>query len=87
MIPEFVIYIIYCYLILILILLPNFMLFKEDKMMKRLLLSSSFINIFIMSLNFIFKIFLSHKIDKESLGLFYTFMDLIALGMIFFSGI
>ncbi len=55
-------------------------------MMKRLLLSSSFINIFIMSLNFIFKIFLSHKIDKESLGLFYTFMDLIALGMIFFSG-
>ena len=54
--------------------------------MKKLLLSSSIITIFVMGLNFLFKIFLSYKISKEEIGYFYTFMDLISIGIMFFSG-
>ncbi|BCD62561.1 hypothetical protein NitYY0826_C1439 [Nitratiruptor sp. YY08-26] len=54
--------------------------------MKRLLLSSSFITVLVMSINFLFKIYLSYKISKHELGLFYTFMDLIAIGIMVFSG-
>ena len=39
-----------------------------------------------MGLNFLFKIFLSYKISKEEIGYFYTFMDLISIGIMFFSG-
>jgi O-antigen/teichoic acid export membrane protein len=54
--------------------------------MKKLLLSSSFITILVMGINFLFKIYLSYKIDKNELGLFYTFMDIISVGIMFFSG-
>jgi O-antigen/teichoic acid export membrane protein len=53
---------------------------------KKLLLSASTITIFVMGINFFFKIFLSYKIPKESLGLFYTFMDILSLGLMFFAG-
>ncbi len=54
--------------------------------MKKLLLSSSFITIVVMTLNFIFKIFLAYKISKVEIGLFYTFMDMVAIGIMVFSG-
>ncbi len=54
--------------------------------MKRVLISSSTITIFVMAINFIFKIELSYEIPKETLGLFYTFMDLVALGVMLFAG-
>ncbi|BCD60569.1 MULTISPECIES: lipopolysaccharide biosynthesis protein [unclassified Nitratiruptor] len=54
--------------------------------MKKLLLSSSFITVLVMGINFLFKIYLSYKISKHELGLFYTFMDLIAIGVMAFSG-
>ena len=54
--------------------------------MKKLLLSSSLITIFVMGLNFLFKIFLSYKITKDEIGIFYTFMDMISIGIMFFSG-
>lgn len=39
-----------------------------------------------MGLNFVFKIFLSYKITKDEIGIFYTFMDMISIGIMFFSG-
>jgi len=54
--------------------------------MKKLLLSSSFITIVVMGINFLFKIYLSYKIPKDEIGVFYTFMDLISIGIMFFSG-
>ena len=39
-----------------------------------------------MGLNFIFKIYLSYTISKEEIGLFWTFLDLISIGVILFSG-
>lgn len=39
-----------------------------------------------MTLNFIFKIFLAYKISKVEIGLFYTFMDMVAIGIMVFSG-
>jgi len=54
--------------------------------MKKLLLSASFITIVVMGINFLFKIYLSYHIDKENLGMFYTFMDLISIGIMLFSG-
>ena len=54
--------------------------------MKKLLLSASFITIIVMGINFLFKIYLSYHIDKENLGMFYTFMDLISIGIMLFSG-
>ena len=54
--------------------------------MKNLLLSASFITIVVMGINFLFKIYLSYHIDKENLGMFYTFMDLISIGIMLFSG-
>jgi len=54
--------------------------------MKKLLLSSSALTIIVMGINFLFKIYLSYKILKEQIGLFYTFMDVIAIGVMPFSG-
>jgi O-antigen/teichoic acid export membrane protein len=54
--------------------------------MRKLLLSASFVTIFVMGLNFLFKIYLSYHIDKKNLGLFYTFMDLVSIGIMLFSG-
>ena len=54
--------------------------------MKKLLLSASFMTVIVMGINFLFKIYLSYRIDKESLGLFYTFMDLVSIGIMLFSG-
>jgi O-antigen/teichoic acid export membrane protein len=54
--------------------------------MKKLLLSSSTFTIFVMGINFLFKIYLSYKVTKEELGLFWTFLDLISIGIMFFSG-
>jgi O-antigen/teichoic acid export membrane protein len=54
--------------------------------MKKLLLSSSLITILVMGINFLFKIYLSYKISKEELGVFYTFMDIISVAIMFFSG-
>ena len=54
--------------------------------MKKLLLSSSVITIIVMGLNFLFKIYLSYTISKEEIGVFYTFMDLISIGIMAFSG-
>ena len=54
--------------------------------MKKLLLSSFLITIFVMGLNFMFKIFLSYKISKDDIGILYTFMDMIFIGIMFFSG-
>ncbi|GAX86855.1 conserved hypothetical protein [Lebetimonas natsushimae] len=54
--------------------------------MKKLLFSASFITILVMGINFLFKIYLSYKIDKNELGLFYTFMDVISVGIMLFSG-
>lgn len=54
--------------------------------MKKLLFSASSITVLVMGINFLFKIYLSYKIDKNELGLFYTFMDVISVGIMFFSG-
>jgi len=54
--------------------------------MKKLLLSASFVTIIVMGINFLFKIYLSYHINKEKLGIFYTFMDLISIGIMLFSG-
>ena len=54
--------------------------------MKKLLLSSSFITLIVMGLNFFFKIYLSYKISKEDIGLFWTFLDVVAVGVMLFSG-
>ncbi len=54
--------------------------------MKKLLLSSSLATIVVMALNFGFKIYFSHKIDKNALAIFYTFMDIVSVVLMFFSG-
>ncbi len=54
--------------------------------MIKLLFSASVINILVMGLNFLFKIFLSYKFNKEELGVFYTFIDLISVGIMLFGG-
>ncbi len=54
--------------------------------MKKLLLSSSFITLIVMGLNFFFKIYLSYEISKEDIGLFWTFLDVVAVGVMLFSG-
>jgi len=54
--------------------------------MKKTLLSASFITIIVMVINFIFKVYLSYEIEKDELGIFYTFMDLISIGIMVFSG-
>jgi len=54
--------------------------------MKKLLLSSSLITLLVMGINFLFKIYLSYKISKEDIGLFWTFLDVVAVGVMLFSG-
>lgn len=54
--------------------------------MKKLLLSASTVTVFVMVVNFIFKIYLSHHIDKENLAVFYTFMDVVGIVLMLFSG-
>jgi len=54
--------------------------------MRKFLLFAPFLSTFAMGLNFLFKIFLSYEIDKGELGLFYTLMDMIGIGTLFFSG-
>ena len=54
--------------------------------MKKLLFSSSMITLFVMGINFLFKIYLSYHISKEEIGLFWTFLDLISIGIMLFSG-
>ena len=54
--------------------------------MIKLLFSASVINILVMGLNFLFKIYLSYKFNKEDLGVFYTFIDLISVGIMLFGG-
>jgi len=54
--------------------------------MRKLLISSSSLTMVVMVLNFMFKIYLSYHISKEEIGLFYTFMDFISVGVILFSG-
>jgi O-antigen/teichoic acid export membrane protein len=39
-----------------------------------------------MGLNFLFKIYLSYHISKEAIGLFWTCLDLISIGVMLFSG-
>jgi len=54
--------------------------------MKKVLFSASFITILVMGMRFLFKIYLSYKISQEVLGIFYTFMDLISIGIMLFAG-
>jgi len=54
--------------------------------MKKLLLSASFFTIIVMILNFGFKIYLSYKINKDEIGVFYTFIDFVSIGVMMFSG-
>jgi len=54
--------------------------------MKKTLLSATFLTIVVMGINFVFKVNLSYKIEKDELGIFYTFMDLISIGIMVFSG-
>jgi len=54
--------------------------------MKKTLFSASFLTIVVMAINFVFKVYLSYKIEKDELGVFYTFMDLISIGIMVFSG-
>jgi len=54
--------------------------------MKKLLISSSGLAIVVMAINFLFKIYLSYHISKEELGVFYTFMDFVSMGVLVFSG-
>jgi len=49
-------------------------------------LTASSLNVVVMGINFLFKIFLSYTISKNAIGVFYTFMDIVALGIMFFSG-
>lgn len=39
-----------------------------------------------MGLNFVFKIYLSYHIDKSDIGIFYTFMDMVSIGVMVFAG-
>lgn len=39
-----------------------------------------------MVLNFVFKIYLSYHISKEDIGLFWTFLDVVSVGVMLFSG-
>lgn len=54
--------------------------------MKKLFLSASYITILVMVINFFFKIYLSYEVDKKDLGLFYTFMDVVGIILMIFSG-
>ncbi len=54
--------------------------------MKKLLLSASTITILVMGINFFLKIYLSYHIDKKNLAIFYTFMDMVGIVLIIFSG-
>ncbi len=54
--------------------------------MNKLLLSASSITVLVMGMNFIFKIYLSHQIDKNSLAVFYTFVDVVSIVLMLFSG-
>ncbi|WP_456457104.1 oligosaccharide flippase family protein [Nitratifractor sp.] len=54
--------------------------------MIKLLFSASFITIVVMGINFVFKIYLSHQIDKSALAIFYTFMDIVGIVLMLFSG-
>jgi len=54
--------------------------------MIKLLFSASVMTLSVMGINFLFKIYLSYHIPKVDLGKFYTFMDVISLGIMLFSG-
>jgi len=54
--------------------------------MKKLILKSSVLTIMVMAINFIFKIYMSYKYPKETIGVFYTFLDLVTIGITLFSG-
>ena len=54
--------------------------------MKKLLLSASSVTVLVMVINFGFKIYLSHRMDKETLAVFYTFMDVVSIVLMLFSG-
>jgi len=54
--------------------------------MKKLLLSASSVTVLVMVINFGFKVYLSRQIDKESLAIFYTFMDVVSVVLMLFSG-
>ncbi len=54
--------------------------------MTKLIFSSSFITTLIMCVNFLFKIYISHIYAKNALGIYYTFLDIVSLGVTFLSG-
>lgn len=54
--------------------------------MKKLLFSASFLTVMVMVLNLLFKIYLSYHISKEELGVFYTFIDFVSIGIMLFAG-
>jgi O-antigen/teichoic acid export membrane protein len=54
--------------------------------MKKLLISASSLTIVVMAINFLFKIYLSYHIQKDELGIFYTFLDVVSVGVLGFAG-
>ncbi len=54
--------------------------------MKKIISKSILLTIVVVAINFGFKIYLSYHISKESIGVFYTLLDLVSLMTLFFTG-
>jgi O-antigen/teichoic acid export membrane protein len=54
--------------------------------MKRIISQAMFLAIVVMGINFLFKLYLSHTVDKEKLGLFFTLLDVVSLFVLLYAG-
>ncbi len=54
--------------------------------MKDIISKSILLTIGVIAINFGFKVYLSYSIEKESLGVFYTMLDIVSIVVLFFSG-
>ncbi|WP_353661502.1 hypothetical protein [Hydrogenimonas sp. SS33] len=54
--------------------------------MKRIISQAMLLTIVVMGVNFLFKLYLSHTVDKEKLGLFFTLLDVVSLFVLFYAG-
>ena len=45
-----------------------------------------FLTIVVMGVNFLFKLYLSHTVEKEKLGLFFTLLDVVSLFVLLYAG-
>ena len=54
--------------------------------MIKIISQSMLLSVGVIVINFIFKIYLSYQIEKDIVGVFYTFLDVISVAALFFTG-